>query len=152
MHIVNDREISDICVQHLVAMTIVDGTATFASVHDHARIDDPAVRTALEAMLMSLGHDVVATGTSDEAFAAREEAARGNQPFEVACIDLTMPGDLDGATVIARLREHDPVLDIVVMSGYSVDPVMARHRELRLLGALQKPFTLDQLEAVLNRH
>ena len=43
MHIVNNREISDICVQHLVAMTIVDGTATFASVHDHARIDDPAV-------------------------------------------------------------------------------------------------------------
>jgi 2-methylcitrate dehydratase PrpD len=45
MHIVNNREISDICVQHLVAMTIVDGTATFASVHDHDRIDDPAVRT-----------------------------------------------------------------------------------------------------------
>ena len=44
MHIVNNREISDICVQHLVAMTIVDGTATFASVHDHDRIDDPAVR------------------------------------------------------------------------------------------------------------
>jgi 2-methylcitrate dehydratase PrpD len=44
MHIVNDRDISDICVQHLVAMTIVDGTATFASVHDHARVDDPAVR------------------------------------------------------------------------------------------------------------
>ena len=44
MHIVNNREIADICVQHLVAMTIVDGTATFASVHDHDRIDDPAVR------------------------------------------------------------------------------------------------------------
>jgi 2-methylcitrate dehydratase PrpD len=44
MHIVDNREISDICVQHLVAMTIVDGTATFASVHDHERIDDPAVR------------------------------------------------------------------------------------------------------------
>ncbi len=44
MHIVNNREISDICVQHLVAMTIVDGTATFASVHDHDRIDDPKVR------------------------------------------------------------------------------------------------------------
>jgi 2-methylcitrate dehydratase PrpD len=44
MHIVDNREIPDICVQHLAAVTIVDGTATFASVHDHARVDDPAVR------------------------------------------------------------------------------------------------------------
>lgn len=113
--------------------------------------DDPSVRDALQAMLVSLGHEVVVTATSREAFAARQEACRSGRPFEIACIDLTMPGDLDGAKVIARLREEDPVLEILVISGYSVDPVMARQRELRLLGALQKPFTLEQLEAVLNR-
>ena len=34
----------DVCVQHLVAMAIVDGTVTFASVHDHERMGDPAVQ------------------------------------------------------------------------------------------------------------
>jgi 2-methylcitrate dehydratase PrpD len=44
MHIVNDGAMPDVCVQHLVAMSIVDGTVTFASVHDHDRMGDPAVQ------------------------------------------------------------------------------------------------------------
>jgi 2-methylcitrate dehydratase PrpD len=43
MHIVNNGAMPDVCVQHLVAMSIVDGTVTFASVHDHDRMRDPAV-------------------------------------------------------------------------------------------------------------
>jgi 2-methylcitrate dehydratase PrpD len=43
MHIVNNGHMPDVCVQHLVAMSIVDGTVTFASVHDHERMNDPAV-------------------------------------------------------------------------------------------------------------
>jgi 2-methylcitrate dehydratase PrpD len=43
MHIVNNGHMPDVCVQHLVAMSIVDGTVTFASVHDHDRMHDPAV-------------------------------------------------------------------------------------------------------------
>ncbi len=43
LHIVDNRTISDICLQHLVAMMIVDGGATFASIHDQARMSDPKV-------------------------------------------------------------------------------------------------------------
>jgi len=43
LHIVDNRSIPDICLQHLVAMMIVDGGATFASIHDAARMRDPAV-------------------------------------------------------------------------------------------------------------
>lgn len=44
MHIVDNGAMPDVCVQHLVAMAIVDGTVTFASVHDHARMSDPKVQ------------------------------------------------------------------------------------------------------------
>jgi 2-methylcitrate dehydratase PrpD len=44
MHIVNNGHMPDVCVQHLVAMSIVDGTVTFNSVHDHDRMADPAVQ------------------------------------------------------------------------------------------------------------
>jgi 2-methylcitrate dehydratase PrpD len=53
LHIVDNRTIPDICLQHLVAMMIVDGGATFASVHDATRMNDPkvlAVRTLVEAV------------------------------------------------------------------------------------------------------
>src|SRR5216684_8894169 len=53
LHIVDNRTIPDICLQHLVAMMIVDGGATFASIHDAARMSDPkvlAVRKLVEAV------------------------------------------------------------------------------------------------------
>lgn len=43
-HIVDDRTMPDICLQHLMAVLMIDGTLTFASTHDYARMDDPAVR------------------------------------------------------------------------------------------------------------
>jgi 2-methylcitrate dehydratase PrpD len=53
LHIVDNRTIPDICLQHLVAMMIVDGGATFDSIHDAARMSDPkvlAVRNLVEAV------------------------------------------------------------------------------------------------------
>jgi 2-methylcitrate dehydratase PrpD len=44
MHIVNNREIPDICVQYLTALAIVDGTVTFAAAHDEGRMGDAAVQ------------------------------------------------------------------------------------------------------------
>jgi 2-methylcitrate dehydratase PrpD len=41
--IVNNREIPDICVQHMLAVALLDKTVTFASAHDRARMRDAAV-------------------------------------------------------------------------------------------------------------
>ena len=41
--IVNNREIPDICLQHMMAVMLLDGTATFKSAHDVKRMQDPAV-------------------------------------------------------------------------------------------------------------
>jgi 2-methylcitrate dehydratase PrpD len=40
---VSNREMPDICMQHMVAIMLLDKTVTFASVHDRARMKDPAV-------------------------------------------------------------------------------------------------------------
>jgi 2-methylcitrate dehydratase PrpD len=42
--IVDNRDMPNICLQHLVALYIVDRALSFDSVHDAARIDDPRVR------------------------------------------------------------------------------------------------------------
>ncbi len=41
--IVDNREISDICLQHMVAVMLVDRTVTFKSAHDKARMTDPTI-------------------------------------------------------------------------------------------------------------
>src|SRR5579883_1727183 len=53
LHIVDNKTIPDICLQHLVALMIVDGGVGFDSVHDFARMSDPkvlAVRRLVEAV------------------------------------------------------------------------------------------------------
>ena len=40
---VSNREIPDICMEHMIAVMLVDKTVTFRSVHDKARMKDPAV-------------------------------------------------------------------------------------------------------------
>jgi 2-methylcitrate dehydratase PrpD len=41
--IVNNREIPDICLQHMMAVMLIDGTVTFKSAHDVKRMQEPAV-------------------------------------------------------------------------------------------------------------
>ena len=40
--IVNNREIPDICLQHMVAVMLMDKTVSFSTAHDKARLKDPA--------------------------------------------------------------------------------------------------------------
>jgi 2-methylcitrate dehydratase PrpD len=40
---VSNREMPDICMQHMVAVMLLDKTVTFASAHDRARMQDPTV-------------------------------------------------------------------------------------------------------------
>jgi 2-methylcitrate dehydratase PrpD len=40
---VSNRDMPDICLQHMVAVMLLDKTATFGSAHDKARMKDPAV-------------------------------------------------------------------------------------------------------------
>jgi 2-methylcitrate dehydratase PrpD len=51
--IVDNRDMPDVCLQHLVALMLVDGGLTFASSHDKARMSDPdvlAMRDRIEAI------------------------------------------------------------------------------------------------------
>jgi 2-methylcitrate dehydratase PrpD len=41
--VVNNREMPDICLQHMVAVMLIDKTASFKAAHDKARMQDPAV-------------------------------------------------------------------------------------------------------------
>ncbi len=56
--IVNNRDMPEICLQHLIAVMLLDGTLTFASAHDRARMADPAV-LAIRQRIELLGDDAL---------------------------------------------------------------------------------------------
>jgi len=41
--VVNNRDMPDVCIQHMLAIMLLDKTATFRSAHDKARMQDPVV-------------------------------------------------------------------------------------------------------------
>jgi 2-methylcitrate dehydratase PrpD len=43
--VVDNRDIPDICLQHMVAVMLIDKTASFAAAHDKRRMDDQTVRS-----------------------------------------------------------------------------------------------------------
>ncbi len=135
LHIVDNRTIPDICLQHLVALMIVDGGATFDSVHDVARMSDPkvlAIRRLVEAVpnqelvkAVPARQAIVTIETADgRTLSHRTYEVRGTpgNPMsadEVAAkaLDLTAPilGKARAEELIAgilRLEQSGPVVEL----------------------------------------
>ena len=114
--------------------------------------DNDEVRRTVSSMLESLGHEVVQVGEGESCVEAYQASliddAQGSG-FDLVLLDLTVAGGRDGLWTMERLREMDPAVCAIVASGYSNDPVMSDHRTHGFQGMLQKPFTLECLEAHL---
>lgn len=86
--VVNDRDIPDICLQHMVAIMLIDKTASFHAAHDRARMQDAEVLRqrrkveylpdeSLDALLPTRAAVVEIVFTDGTRLARRVEAVRG---------------------------------------------------------------------------
>jgi two-component system cell cycle sensor histidine kinase/response regulator CckA len=111
--------------------------------------DEDMVRNMLEKLLTLQGHSVVAVPNGQEAVARYQEALRGQQPFNLAILDLTIPGEMGGVEVLRRLKAVDLHVKAIASSGYSTDPVMSDHRSYGFCARLPKPYSREELEAAM---
>ena len=70
------------------------------------------------------------------------------QEIALVLLDLTMPG-LDGEEVFLEIRKVDPLIPIVLMTGFTEHDASARFRGRNLNGLLQKPFRIDMIRELL---
>ncbi len=108
--------------------------------------DEQNIREALCEYLGAINsHQVTTAASGGEAL---ELFASGK--FDVAFLDLKMPG-MSGMELLRRLKQQDPVLPVVIMTGYpSLDAAIDTMRH----GAadfLIKPFNLQQVKVTLER-
>jgi CheY-like chemotaxis protein len=115
--------------------------------------DDPSVCEAIIMMLESLGCRAVGVADGIHALTAWREAMDSGRPFDLAVLDLTVPGAMGGRETIRELHELQPDLPAIVASGYSNDEVLADPKAFGFAGAIVKPFDTASLagaiEAVL---
>ena len=56
---------------------------------------------------------------------------------------------MGGDRAVKELRKIDPHVKAVIASGYAENPIVKNFREYGFVGALPKPFTIDQLQELL---
>ncbi len=94
-------------------------------VTDHMKVLD-----ALEAELFDPSSDiddspkfeVVSCKQGDDAINLAKEAATDGHPFDVVILDIRMPPGIDGVEAGSQIRELDPDVEIVFVTGYSDVP------------------------------
>jgi 2-methylcitrate dehydratase PrpD len=131
--IVNNREIPDICMQHMIAVMLIDKTASFKSAHDVARMKDPEILRQ-RAKVQLLG----------------DEELERLMPLRVGIVEVTLN---DGMRVTERVDNVRGTME----NPMPREEVIAKARDLivPVLGAAvfaklnDKVFAIEDVKSVL---
>jgi signal transduction histidine kinase/FixJ family two-component response regulator len=108
--------------------------------------DDHAVRQVTVEMLRDLGNEVLQAQGGAEALVLLEGLS--DQP-RLILLDYAMPG-MNGLQLARRLRERGLCMPIALVTGYAELNEVDAHAS-PLDGLLRKPFTIRELQALLER-
>jgi CheY-like chemotaxis protein len=83
--------------------------------------------SSLEAELFDAGpenqpppkFDIVACSQGNDAISLAAEASREGKPFDVVILDVRMPPGIDGVEAGSRIRQLDPNVEIVFVTGFA---------------------------------
>ena len=107
--------------------------------------DERNIARMLSVALEADGHEVAAVESSSGALRQVQKA-----PFDVAFLDLRL-GHEDGLEVLAKLRQADAGLAIVIITAFASYPTAVEATRLGAADYLPKPFTPEQVRLVLSR-
>ncbi|HEX6287570.1 MAG TPA: response regulator [Herpetosiphonaceae bacterium] len=105
--------------------------------------DEPLIAKALHGMLTQEGH--IAHWFTEPRKALE---ALKREPVDLIFADLTMP-EMDGLTLLSQVRQRMPWVKPVVITGH-IDPrQLEKVREAGVTAIVEKPFSLDDIRAVV---
>ena len=107
--------------------------------------DEEGLRSLNARGLRSRGYSVIEASNGIEAMEALEQK---NGAVDLVVSDVVMP-EMDGPTLLKTMRERNPDLKIIFVSGYAEDAFEKSLPENQQFAFLPKPFTLSQLVAAV---
>ena len=103
--------------------------------------DEPGIRTFLADTLAGEAYEVVEAPDGRAALRALED-----RPFDVALLDLRMPGALDGMAVLREARARWPETQVIVLTAFGTVGNAVEALQMGAFDFLEKP--LESPEAV----
>ena len=113
--------------------------------------DEEEIQEVLGKMLTHLGFEVDFASEGEKALADYTHAFQQGSPYVAAILDLTIPGGMGGKETLRQIKALHPEAVIIVSSGYSNDPVLARFQHFGFSGVIAKPYNLLDLSKVLSQ-
>jgi 2-methylcitrate dehydratase PrpD len=123
VHVVNDRSMPDVCVQHMAAVTLLDGGASFTAAHDVARMQDQAVRALRDRMTLVPSPELTVAVPARQAIVAIRFATGEERRHHAVAVRGTPENPMPEAEVEAK------VLDLCApLLGYRAAALVAALR------------------------
>jgi CheY-like chemotaxis protein len=114
--------------------------------------DEPIIRHTIGMLLQMLGYAVLSAKEGGEAIELFRKACEEGHPVNAAILDLVIDQGMGGRETAVEIRKLNPKVPILVVSGYSNDPVMAAPKDYLFTDSLPKPFRSAHLIAKLEYH
>jgi two-component system cell cycle sensor histidine kinase/response regulator CckA len=108
--------------------------------------DEEGLRALNARGLVSRGYTVLEAGNGVEAIEAFEK----HGDVDLVVSDVVMP-EMDGPTLLKELRQRDPDVKIIFVSGYAEEAFSKNLPSQEQYAFLAKPFTLKQLVAEVKK-
>lgn len=105
--------------------------------------DDEFVRNISTLLLKELGCEVVEADDGAKGLQVMED----RDDIDLVFSDMMMPGGMNGIEMIEKMREQNPDLKAIIVSGYSEDTVISKERNIIWL---KKPFTRESIVSKIN--
>jgi len=105
--------------------------------------DEPMVRKSLAQAVARGGVDVLTAGDAREALAMLDDS-----PCPMVFTDLRMPG-MDGLTLLRSIKQRTPSTQVVIVTAFASDAIVAEARRAGASEILNKPFTYSEIRRTL---
>ncbi|MDX2177571.1 MAG: PAS domain S-box protein [Candidatus Sumerlaeia bacterium] len=132
-----------------------EGSGTDSSFHGTGEVlvmdDETFILDTYARLLRHFGFHAVKVSNGEQAVEAYRSALATGARFRAVLLDLTVRGGKGGDYAAAEILKLDPQACVMLASGYSENPILARHAEHGIRGVLTKPFGLAQLREALSK-
>jgi DNA-binding NtrC family response regulator len=107
--------------------------------------DDDMIRSFFSGLLEEEGYEVLSAATG-----AKGEALLRQKPVDVVLLDLRLP-DIDGLTILRRIKRQDLNVHVIVLTAYSAVPSAVEAMKLGAYDYIDKPSDASKLKLIIKR-
>lgn len=107
--------------------------------------DEKFICDALKSVLEKDGYYVEAVQTAKEGFGHLKQGS-----FHIVLLDLKLP-DGDGIEALRKIREEQPDIVVIIITGYASVASAVEAMKLGAYDYMPKPFTPDEIRAIIRR-